>query len=166
MYESNEDFLRELEISHPGVDWDNLPDLDTYPNVYIVEGMQHRRLHFYAQEARAGNNWTASNEKDDRDQIGIGFGEQPSLEAAEKLLAKILDPNSEWQQERFDHRYSSTIDGVEIVWSDEYFGPVINETIKIRINKPWDALSLNFLASMRKQVLEKPEEQIFPMYFP
>ena len=48
MYENNEAFLKSL----PDIDWDNLPDLDTSPDVYIVEGMQWHRKHFYAQPTR------------------------------------------------------------------------------------------------------------------
>lgn len=165
-YENNEEFLKELETDYPDVDWDNLPDEDSQPDVYHIDGMQWHRYHFYAQESRASNNWQAKEEKDDKSQIGIGFEEIKSKEQAEKLLAEILDPNSKWQQERFHAHHTLEIDGVEIPWSDEYIGPVISETMKIRVSKPWDYLDLQIMASLRKQCLEEPEQQIFPMYLP
>lgn len=162
---NNEEFLKELERDYPDMDWDGLLDLNTYPDVWHVEGMQWRRLHFFAQEARKSNNWQAKDERDIKDQIGIGFGEL-SLEAAEKLSAEILNLDSKWQKEEF-HRHSTiTVDGVEIPWSDEYFGPVINDTMKIRKSKEWSAINLHLMRELRQQILDNPQEQIFPMYLP
>lgn len=164
-FSNNEEFLKELERDYPDMDWDGLPDLNAYPDVWHVEGMQWRRLHFFAQEARKSNNWQTKDERDIKDQIGIGFGEL-SLEAAEKLSAEILNLDSKWQREEFHRHNTITIDGVEIPWSDEYFGPVINDTMKIRKSKAWSAISLHLMRELRQQILDNPQEQIFPMYLP
>lgn len=37
---SNEDFMKQLEEEFPGEDWDNLPDIETLPDVFTVHGYQ------------------------------------------------------------------------------------------------------------------------------
>lgn len=39
MLTDDEQFLKDLEKDFPNVDWDNLPDIETIPDIYIVEGM-------------------------------------------------------------------------------------------------------------------------------
>lgn len=39
---TNEEFLEYLEQEHENRDWDNLPDLDLTPDVYVVSGEQIR----------------------------------------------------------------------------------------------------------------------------
>jgi hypothetical protein len=165
-FENNEDFLKELEKDYPDTDWDNLPSEDSQPDVWHIDGMQWQRLHFYAQPARPSNNFRAREEGDNRNQVGIGFGEIDSEEKALKLLAETQDPNSKWGQERFDHHSTIPVDGVEVPWSDSYHGPVIPETMKIRKSKPWAYESLQLMALLRKECLENPDKQIFPMYLP
>lgn len=46
MNTTNEEFLAELEKDYPNFDWDNLQDIEQAPDVYKVEGQQHRRKVF------------------------------------------------------------------------------------------------------------------------
>lgn len=166
LYANNKEFLESLEKDFPDTNWDNLPSEESQPDVWHVDALQWQRLHFYAQEARAGNNWTAKEERDIKSQIGFGFCELKSEEAAKKLLSEIQDPNSKWRKERFSHHETINVDGVEVPWSDEYMGPVIPETAKIRVSKSSDYLTLRVMADLRKQCLENPDEEIFPIYLP
>ena len=37
---TNEEFMADLERDYPNEDWDNLPDPETFPDVYTVHGKQ------------------------------------------------------------------------------------------------------------------------------
>jgi len=37
---TNEEFLKQMEEEFPGEDWDNLPDIETLPDVFTVHGLQ------------------------------------------------------------------------------------------------------------------------------
>ena len=38
MYLTNEQFLKDIAIDFPDTDWDNLPDVSTCPDVFVVKG--------------------------------------------------------------------------------------------------------------------------------
>ena len=70
------------------------------------------------------NNFHAREERDGKTTCGICFREM-SEEEAEKLLAEILASNSKWQEERFHKHHTITVDGIEVAWSDEYYGQLL-----------------------------------------
>jgi len=160
MYANNEEFLKELEQDYPSMDWDNIPSEDTHPDVYTVECYFHRRLHFFACPPGEGNNWKATEARDIKSEMMMGFGET-TFEKAQKIKAMLLDPNGDWQKEMI---YEDNSD--HPLPSIEYHGPIINDTIVIRKHKPWAAVNLGIMKSLRQEVLENPEKQIFPMYLP
>jgi hypothetical protein len=158
MYQDNKTFLEELEQDYPDVDWDNLPDLDSAEDEYFIDGLQYHRLHF---SHRVCETYGERPEKDIISKIGIELGPYKTEEEAEEMRQKMLTEDR-WQKEQLE-KVGSELDPIR---SDKYFGPVINDSLKIQKRKPRDLVMLHTMKSLRDRVLQDPDKQIFPMYLP
>jgi hypothetical protein len=141
---TNEEFLKGLDQDYPNQDWDAIPSLDSFPNVYIVNVQkQIITRHVTSGKTIKKLEWT---------QIATEF---PTRIAAEEYVEKMkpvwskvnfIDDSLTWRQ--------------KLVWH----GPYLLDSIKIQEKKPEDAVALSVMADLRKQVLAG--EKVFPMYLP
>ena len=151
MAATNEEFLEGLERDYPDMDWDNLPDIEDAPDVWIIDGWEHHRRRFLKhkdREERIRNHTIA---------FFIGHEYTSYEEAAAKLESMKTDPT--WCEEKLSNDNS---DGpVPFI---EHTGPVIFEQTTIRKTKPRESIDLHVMSQLREKVLAG--EKVFPMHLP
>jgi hypothetical protein len=151
MAATNEQFLEGLEKDYPDVDWDNLPDTETAPDVWIIDGWEHERTVFLKHKDR--------DERERKRTIAFSISHEYTSyeEAAAKLQSMKTDPL--WCEEKLTDDNS---DGpVPFI---KHMGPVIFERTTIRKTKPRESLNLYVMKELREKVLAG--KKVFPMYLP
>jgi hypothetical protein len=138
---TEQDFWTTLQQDFPDVDWDNVPDIESVPNVFEISGMRPRRLHFF-------------DGKDIESQVSFGIGEFSTQEKAITHLEEI----------KTDPQYCSWYMTKSHGHMQEFLGPVIWDTVKIDAVKPVESVYLDFMKHMREDVLAK--KVTFPVYVP
>lgn len=133
--------VEEIDKQYPYVHWEYVLDADKFPDVYIIRGMEHRRLHFI------------ETGKEIKDEVGFELGyEYPTREEAERVLADMK------QNPKFTEEHLSEDRRDWPMPCMEYIGPVVWEETAIIALKPGDTVWMEFVRDERDR-LSKEEQQ-------
>ena len=143
MFASDQTFMEHLAENYPDIDWDNLPDLESAPDVFTIQG-QIRYRYVYKTKG-----------KESKGYHGFTFG---------KAFATREEAEVALEQLKHDPQYSEEHLHGETCFTDTYLGPLIWDQMRIEVRKPTALVDLHMMRAWRADILSG--KKIFPMYLP
>jgi hypothetical protein len=165
---TNEKFMEDLAKSYPpDFDWNAVPDPETLPPIYMVEGERWSDTStFFKHETQEAAEAHAQNVREKWS--GVKYGSVKVTKGREEWYPENVEKWSVDYQTRehfsISNEYATLAEAEAQIERMKTWGNVIQDSVKIVEKSPSAAVDLWLLKIFREEILSG--KKVFPMYLP